>query len=63
MEYANYAAHCLKTMATIPDHESRIIHREMAAEWLKLAAQAAGEDAALGARAAGRAKAPTRARS
>jgi hypothetical protein len=31
----------------IPNQESRIIHREMAAEWFKLADQAAGEHAPL----------------
>jgi hypothetical protein len=43
MEYADYARHCLKIVARIPDQESRIIHREMAAEWFKLADQAAAE--------------------
>jgi hypothetical protein len=41
MEYANYARHCLKIVDKIPDQESRMIHREMAAEWFKLADQAA----------------------
>jgi hypothetical protein len=46
MEYMGYARHCLNTMMKIPDQESRIVHREMAAEWFKLAGQAAKEDAA-----------------
>ena len=37
MEYANYAQHCLKVVNQISDQESRMIHREMAAEWFKLA--------------------------
>jgi hypothetical protein len=36
-EYARYAAHCLKIVPTLPDQEYRVIQREMAAEWLKLA--------------------------
>jgi hypothetical protein len=36
-EYARYAAHCLNMMTTTKDQESRVINREMAAEWLKLA--------------------------
>jgi hypothetical protein len=43
MEYANYAKHCLETARKIPDRESRLIHREMAAEWFKLADQAAAD--------------------
>jgi hypothetical protein len=37
-EYQIYAEHCLKVAAIIPDRESRVLQREMAAEWLKLAA-------------------------
>jgi hypothetical protein len=44
MEYSDYARHCLKIVMKIPDQASRMIHREMAAEWFKLADQAA-EDA------------------
>ena len=40
MEYANYARHCLEIARQIPGRESRVIHREMAAEWFKLADQA-----------------------
>ena len=37
-EYESYAEHCLRIAAQIPDRESRVLQREMAAEWLKLAA-------------------------
>jgi hypothetical protein len=63
MEYVNYAKHCLKIVRTIPDQESRIVHREMAAEWMKLAGQSATDDVERGRRANGPAKARTRARS
>jgi hypothetical protein len=46
IEYANYAKHCLQVVEALPDQDSRVIHREMAAEWLKLADQAAHEDMA-----------------
>jgi hypothetical protein len=36
-EYARYAAHCLNMVAATKDQESRVINREMAVEWLKLA--------------------------
>jgi hypothetical protein len=36
-EYVLYAEHCLKMAKIAPDQKSRIIQREMAAEWLKLA--------------------------
>jgi hypothetical protein len=36
-EYARYAAHCLGLAPELTDHDDRIINREMAAEWLKLA--------------------------
>jgi hypothetical protein len=39
-EYGAYARHCLNVVAKIPDQASRMIHREMAAEWFKLADQA-----------------------
>jgi hypothetical protein len=45
MEYQNYATHCLRTAGLLPDQKDRIIHREMSAEWFKLADQAAREDA------------------
>jgi hypothetical protein len=41
MTYAAYAKHCLKVSAILADRESRLIHREMAADWLRLADQAA----------------------
>jgi hypothetical protein len=44
MEYADYAKHCLEVAGKIPDRKSRVIHREMAAEWFKLADQAAVKD-------------------
>ena len=37
-EYTLYAEHCLKMVAIATDQESRIIQREMAAEWLNLPA-------------------------
>jgi hypothetical protein len=40
-EYVSYAQHCLKIAQILPDHESRIVHREMVAEWIKLAGDAA----------------------
>ena len=36
--YIAYAQHCLNTVKSIPDRETRILFREMAAEWLNLAA-------------------------
>jgi hypothetical protein len=43
IEYLDYARHCLKVVMKIPDQASRVIHREMAAEWFKLADQAAAD--------------------
>jgi hypothetical protein len=43
MEYLDYARHCLAIVTKIPDQTSRVIHREMAAEWFKLADQAAAD--------------------
>ncbi len=40
-EYANYAEHCLQMVPLIKFQESRAILREMAAEWLMLAAASA----------------------
>jgi len=45
-EYVNYAEHCLKIAGRLPDQKSRIVHREMAAEWIKLAGDAVDQDAA-----------------
>ena len=36
-DYARYAEHCLNVAHQLTDQESRRIHREMAAEWLRLA--------------------------
>jgi hypothetical protein len=36
-EYRLYAEHCLKLVRNATNRESRIIQREMAAEWIKLA--------------------------
>jgi hypothetical protein len=47
MEYVGYAKHCLQAAARLPDRETRIILREMAAEWTALAGQAATQDVAL----------------
>jgi endonuclease V-like protein UPF0215 family len=55
-EYVRYAEHCLKMAGIAPDRASRVIQREMAAEWIKLAHQAATEDAAQGAPATREAK-------
>ena len=40
--YVGYATHCLQLAKATADRESRVILREMATEWLKLA-EAAGE--------------------
>jgi hypothetical protein len=39
-EYMGYAEHCLRIADRLPDRESRIVQREMAAEWLKFASHA-----------------------
>jgi hypothetical protein len=36
-DYVRYATHCLNLVSQIAAQEDRIINREMAAEWLKLA--------------------------
>jgi hypothetical protein len=33
--YIRYAMHCLETVPTLGDNDTRTINREMAAEWLK----------------------------
>jgi hypothetical protein len=43
-EYMHYAEHCMKTARTISDREPRILHRQMAAEWIKLAQAMAETD-------------------
>ncbi|MDF3810719.1 MULTISPECIES: hypothetical protein [Rhodopseudomonas] len=35
-EYVDYAEHCLKLAKESTDRESRVILREMVAEWLRL---------------------------
>jgi hypothetical protein len=36
-EYTRYAEHCVEMAKILRDREDRSLHREMAAEWLKLA--------------------------
>jgi hypothetical protein len=36
-EYRHYAEHCLQLVRIATDRECRVIQREMAAEWIKLA--------------------------
>jgi hypothetical protein len=38
-EYERYAEHCLKIVGIAESREDRIIQREMATEWLRLAAE------------------------
>ena len=45
-EYMGFAEHCVETTMILSDHEARTLHREMAAEWIRLA-QRIAEDAAL----------------
>jgi DNA primase len=61
-EYVGYAKHCLQAAARLPDRKTRIILREMAAEWTALAGQAATQDVALRPQARS-AKRPGKARS
>lgn len=49
-EYIGYMEHCLTIARSLPDRKDRIVHREMAAEWVRLA-QMMTEDAAHGAHA------------
>jgi hypothetical protein len=51
IEYIDYAQHCLKMAAQLPNRESRVILREMAAEWTNLAGQAAERPAPFGTQA------------
>jgi hypothetical protein len=44
MEYKRYAEHCLKIAGTLSNQDDRMIHREMSAEWFKLADHAARAD-------------------
>jgi hypothetical protein len=52
IEYANYGRHCLNVVRELLDQDARMIHREMAAEWFRLADQAAREGATPGSSAA-----------
>ena len=60
-DYARYAEHCLKQVASSPDQNSRSLLREMAAEWLNLADRAETEDTVVAASANGRANGHTKA--
>ena len=42
-EYTLYAEHCLAMARIAPDQQSRVVQREMAAEWLRLAGTAESE--------------------
>jgi|HubBroStandDraft_1064217.scaffolds.fasta_scaffold3193766_1 hypothetical protein len=55
-EFVSYAIHCLRIAERLPDRESRVMQREMAAEWLKLAGHAVEQDVALRAQATIQAK-------
>jgi hypothetical protein len=46
MEYADFARHCLKIAPSLSDREDRVTHREMAAEWIKLAGDVADQNTA-----------------
>jgi hypothetical protein len=58
-DYARYAEHCLKQVPSACDQKSRSLLREMAAEWLNLADQAATENTVVAASANGRANGHT----
>jgi len=40
--YVDYANHCLQLAKTVVDDQSRILLREMASGWLKLADESSG---------------------
>jgi hypothetical protein len=40
--YIAYAEHCLKLVRSVGERESRVVLREMAADWLNLAGREAG---------------------
>jgi RNA 3'-terminal phosphate cyclase len=48
-EYTRYAEHCVETARILREQKARTLHREMAAEWIKLA-QRLLEEATLSAR-------------
>jgi hypothetical protein len=37
VEYMDFARHCLKIVRSLREQNDRIVHREMAAEWINLA--------------------------
>jgi hypothetical protein len=41
-DYSRYAAHCLGLTPELTEQEDRVINREMAAEWLRLADEIVG---------------------
>jgi hypothetical protein len=43
-QYVGFASRCLKAARSLPEREDRVVHREMAAEWIRLA-QILTEDA------------------
>ena len=45
-EYTRYAEHCLAMAKIVRDQQSRVVQREMAAEWLRLAGTLEREQAA-----------------
>ena len=45
-EYTRYAEHCLAAVRIARDQQSRVLQREMAAEWLRLAGTLEREQAA-----------------
>jgi hypothetical protein len=45
-EYTRYAEHCLAMARIARDQQSRVVQREMAAEWLRLAGTVESDDAA-----------------
>ncbi|MEA2982772.1 MAG: hypothetical protein QOF09_4595 [Alphaproteobacteria bacterium] len=47
-EYTRYADHCLKMAKQNLEHDSRMVLREMANEWLKLADNPLSEKPRLG---------------
>ena len=55
-EYINYAHHCLKAADRLPDRGSRVLFREMAAEWIRLAGDAVQLELAQGWQQTSRAK-------
>jgi hypothetical protein len=48
IEYTRYAEHALAASTTPPDHDSRLVLREMAAEWQRLADDLPSERPRLG---------------